>query len=123
MPSMTATSTLSERQFVALVEALSSDPTRRAELTDLLREDHPVYDQRSAGAIVRMRGWILVALTHVGLTDATLLFVLEELDTGRDAYLVAAAARALRSYPKPVAAFAPFVMRAIANIRNNNSTV
>jgi cytochrome oxidase Cu insertion factor (SCO1/SenC/PrrC family) len=123
MPSVTATSTLSERQFGALVEALSSDPTRRAELTDLLREDHPVYDQRSAAAIVRMRGWILVSLTHVGLTDATLLFVLEELDTGRDAYLVAAAARALRSYPKPVAAFAPFVMRAIANIRYHDEYV
>src|SRR5438094_10637127 len=105
MPPLTATSTLSEQQFGALVEALSSDPTRRAELTDLLCEDHPVYDQRSAAAIVRMRGWILVALTHVGLTDATLLFVLEELDTGRDAYLVAAAARALASYSKPVAAF------------------
>jgi hypothetical protein len=38
-----------------------------------------------------MRGWILIALSHVGLTDAALLFVLEELDTGRDAYLVAAA--------------------------------
>jgi protein SCO1 len=123
MPPLTATSTLSEQQFGALVEALSSDPTRRAELTDLLREDHPVYDQRSAAAIVRMRGWILVALTHVGLTDATLLFVLEELDTGRDAYLVAAAARALRSYPKPVAAFAPFVMRAIANIRYHDEYV
>jgi protein SCO1/2 len=70
-----------------------------------------------------MRGWILVALTNVGLTDATLLFVLEELDTGRDAYLVAAAARALRSYPKPVAAFAPFVMRAITNIRYHDDYV
>ena len=123
MPPITTTSALSERQFEALVEALSSDPTRRAELTDLLREDHPVYDQRSAAAIVRMRGWILIALSHVGLTDAALLFVLEELDTGRDAYLVAAAARALRSYPKPVAAFAPFVMRAIANIRYHDDHV
>jgi cytochrome oxidase Cu insertion factor (SCO1/SenC/PrrC family) len=123
MPSITITSALSERQFEALVEALSSDPTRRAELTDLLREDHPVYDQHSAAAIVRMRGWILVALTNVGLTDDALLFVLEELDTGRDAYLVAAASRALRSYPKPVAAFAPFVMRAIANIRYHDDYV
>jgi protein SCO1 len=123
MPALSATSALSERQFEALVEELSSDPTRRAELTDLLREDHPVYDQRSAAAIVRMRGWILVALTNVGLTDDALLFVLEELDTGRDAYLVAAASRALGSYPKPVAAFAPFVMRAIANIRYHDEHV
>ena len=80
MPHVTATAALSEQQFGALVEALSSDPTRRAELTDLLREDHPVYDQRSAASIVRMRGWILIALSHVGLTDTALLFVLEELD-------------------------------------------
>ena len=123
MPLVTATSALSERQFAALVETLSSDPTQRAGLSDLLREDHPVYDQRSAAAIVRMRGWILVALTNVGLTDTTLLFVLEELETGRDAYLVAAAATALRSYPKPVAAFAPFVMRAITNIRYHDDYV
>jgi protein SCO1/2 len=123
MPHVTATAALSEQQFGALVEALSSDPTRHTELTALLREDHPVYDQRSAAAIVRMRGWILIALTRVGLTDATLLFVLEELDTGRDAYLVAAAARALRSYPKPIAAFARFVMRAITNIRYHDEHV
>ena len=123
MPHVTARAALSEQQFGALVEALISDPTRRAELTDLLREDHPVYDQRSATAIVRMRGWILIALSHLGLTDTALLFVLEELDTGRDAYLVAAAARALRSYSKPVAAFAPFVMRAITNIRYHDDYV
>lgn len=123
MPPITATSELSERQFGALVEVLSSDTTRRAELTDLLREDHPVYDQRSAAAVVRMRGWILIALAHAGLTDDALLFVLEELDTGRDAYLVAAAALALRSYANPIAAFAPFVMRAIANIRYHDEHV
>jgi protein SCO1 len=123
MPTITATYALSEAQFEALVEALRSDSTRRAELTELLREDHPVYDQRSAAAIVRMRGWVLVALTKIGLTDAALLLVLEELDTGRDAYLVAAAARALRSYAKPVGAFAPFVMRAITNIRYHEDYV
>jgi protein SCO1 len=123
MPAITTTSALSERQFEGLVEALSSDSNRHAELTDLLREDHPVYNQRSAAAIVRMRGWILVALANIGLTDDALLFALEELDTGRDAYLVAAASRALRSYPKPLPAFAPFVMRAIANIRYHDEHV
>src|SRR5262245_55416352 len=123
MPPIATTSALSEREFEALVETLSCDPNRRPELIDLLRENHPIYAQRSAAAIVRMRGWILVGLTKVELTDDALLFVLEELDTGRDAYLVAAASRALRSYPKPVAAFAPFVMRAIANIRYHDDYV
>lgn len=123
MPSVAATSAMSETQFAALVHELSSDPNRREELTELLHEDHPVYDQRGAAATVRMRGWILIALTRVVLTDTALLFVLEELDTGRDPYLVAVAARALRSYAKPVPAFAPFVMRAIANIRYHDEHV
>src|SRR5882757_11376754 len=99
----------SEPQFAALVDALTVDPSRSGQLTDLLREDHPIYDQRGAAAIVRMRGWLLVALARAGVSDAALIFVLEELDTGADAYLVAAAARALRSCPNPIESLAPFV--------------
>ncbi|MGH9195846.1 MAG: SCO family protein, partial [Acidimicrobiia bacterium] len=66
---------------------------------------------------------VLLALARVGVSDQALLFVLEELDTGADAYLVAAAARALRSYPTPAEGFAPFVMRAITNIRYRDEPV
>src|SRR5262245_24180735 len=107
----------SESEFAALVDALAADPDRREQLTDLLREDHPLYDQRGATTIVRMRGWVLLALARSEVSNAALLFVLEELDTGIDAYLVAAAARALRSYPHPTASFAPFVMRGLNQIR------
>jgi protein SCO1 len=113
----------SESEFAALVDALAADPERREQLTDLLREDHPLYDQRGATTIVRMRGWILLALARSGVSDAALVFVLEELDTGIDAYLVAAAARALRSYPLPNASFSRFVMRAINQIRYRDEPV
>ena len=113
----------SEPQFAALVDAIAADPDRREQLTDLLRENHPLYDQRGAATIVRMRGWVLLAMARAGLSDAALIFVLEELDTGVDAYLVAAAARALRSYPRPAAALAPFVMRALTNIRYRDEPV
>ncbi|MCA1614888.1 MAG: SCO family protein [Acidobacteria bacterium] len=112
-----------EPQFAALVDALAADPSRRGQLTELLREDHPLYDQRGTATTVRMRGWVLLALARVGVSDAALLFVFEELDTGTDAYLVAAAARALRSYPNPDAAFAPFLVRALANIRYHEEPV
>ena len=118
-----ATAALTEPQFVALVEALSADQAGCEQLADLLREDHLLYDQRGSATVVRMRGWILLALARAGLTEASLLFVLEELDAGRDPYLVAAAARALRAYPDPSAAFAPFVMRAIANVRYHDEPV
>ncbi len=123
MPEMASGGALSEAEFAALVDVLSLHPDRRAELIDLLREDHPVYDQRGTAATVRMRGWILLSLSRAELSDQALLFVLEELDTGRDAYLVAAASRALRAYPRPLAAFAPFVMRAIDSIRYRDEPV
>jgi len=110
---LVATSTLSEPQFAELVHAIADDPVRREELTGLLREDHSFYHQRGTAATVRMRGWVLLALARAGMADAALSFILEELDTGTDPYLVAAAACALRSCAAPSPEFAPFVMRAI----------
>lgn len=123
MQDVATMSGMSEPQFAALVDTLAADPDRRDELTGLLREDHPVYDQRGTATIVRMRGWVLLALAHTGVSDAALLFVVEELDAGVDAYLVAAAARALRSYPSPTPALAPFVTRALNQIRYRDEPV
>lgn len=113
----------SEEQFAVLVDELVADPNRVDQLTDLLREDHSFYDQHGAATVVRMRGWILLALARIRVSDAALPFVLEELDTGVDAYLVAAAACALRSYPNRDPAFAPFIVRAISNIRYRDEPV
>jgi protein SCO1/2 len=114
---------LSEAQFAALVDEAKTDPARSALLTELLREDNSIYAQRGSAATIRMRGWILLAFEHLGLPDSALLFVLEELDNGQDAYLIAAAARALRSYSKPSAAFGPLLVRAISNIRDHDDTL
>jgi protein SCO1/2 len=123
MLDLVTSSAQSEDQFAALVDTLAADPDRCEQLTELLREDHPLYDQRGTATTIRMRGWVLLALARAGLSDAALIFVLEELDTGIDAYLVAAAARALRSYPRPHAALAPFVMRALSQIRYREEPV
>lgn len=123
MRELATTGALPEPQFAALVDALAADPEGRGRLTELLREDHPLYEQRGAAATVRMRGWVLHALARAGVSDASLIYVLEELDSGSHAYLVAAAARALRSYPTPTPALAPFVMRALTNIRYHDEPV
>ena len=60
----------------------------------LLPERISLYAGRSANETIRMRGYILAAFEQVELPDAALPYVLEELESGRDAYLVAAAARA-----------------------------
>lgn len=123
MVHVAAAGTEPELRFAAMVDALAADADRRTQLIGLLREDHPSYDQRGTAAVVRMRGWVLLSLARAGLPDGALVFVLEELETGTDAYLVAAAARALRAYPDPTPALAPFVMRALANIRYHDEPV
>jgi protein SCO1/2 len=112
----------SEEEFAARVDRVASTPDACEQLAELLQEEHPCYDQRGSAAIVRMRGWVLRSLAG-GLTDAALIFVLEEIETGADPYLVAAAARALRSYPHPRPEFASCLMRAVNNIRYRNERV
>src|SRR6185503_13397205 len=106
-----------EQRFCEHVEQLAADPSQHDQLIDVLREDHELYDQRGAATVVRMRGWVMLILARTALPDAALPFLLEDLDTGVDAYLVGAAAAALRSYATPNPAFAPFIVRAITNIR------
>jgi protein SCO1 len=108
----------SEEQFAQLVDALVAAPQQHASLVDLLSEDHPWYHQRSAAAITRMRGWVMLALARTQVSERELPFLLEELDAGIDAYLVAAAARALSTYDFPNAALVSFVLRALANVRD-----
>lgn len=114
---------LSEAQFCAAVGQLKADASKRAVLAELLRENNPVYDERGTAAVVRMRGWILLAIAELGLTEPELLYVLEELDNGHDAYLVAAAARALRTYATPAPVFAQLLLRALGNMRSRDDVV
>jgi len=123
MHALHLSATSSEEEFAGYVDAIAAAPGCRGRLLDLLREDHPVYDQRGGATVSRMRGWVLVALARGPVSDAALPFLLEELDTGVDPYLVAAAARALRSYPHPRPALAPFVMRALEQIRYRDDPV
>jgi hypothetical protein len=125
MPLLTCDPTTTEPDFVRHVQSvLAAEPQEaRAELVQLLRDSHPAYVGRNPAAIVRMRGWVMLALERVGVTDSELAFVLDELEKGADAYLVAAAARALRTYRKPHAAFVPVIQRAIARIRYGDESL
>src|SRR5215210_5027021 len=122
MTSLSLSTADSEQEFARQVDSLIG-PTPAEFLVELLRESNPVYDQRGTSAVIRMRGWVLLALSRVGVSDRSLVFVLEELETGFDPYLVAAAALALRSYPERTAGFAPFLIRALTNIRYRDEPV
>jgi hypothetical protein len=136
--------TLSEQAFAAWVEDLTARGVRadaggagqgagdrrevaeprtddasvaRARLVALLRADHAVYKQRSASAVARMRGWVLLALEQLGVREPELLFVLEELDNACDPYVVATAARALRTFKYPTPSFVSAVEGALERVR------
>jgi protein SCO1/2 len=115
-----------EREFAARVAALAYEPPgdrRTAQLLELLREDADVYRQRGSAAAARMRGWVLIALARATLPEAAMLHVIEELDNGRSPYLVAAAARALRSAASPTPVMAAFVMQALVRVRDHDEYV
>ncbi|MCA1646859.1 MAG: SCO family protein [Chloroflexi bacterium] len=117
MPSQTLTRATAEETLAALVDAVKRSPDQRNTLLELLPERIDLYAGRSANAVVRMRGYILAAFEQVGLPHAGLRYVLEELQNGREAYLVAAAAMALRGYAQPDREFVPYLLAAIGNVR------
>jgi len=106
-----------EETIAELADAVRQLPERRGLLVQLLPERISLYEGRSANETIRMRGYILAAFEQAGLPDAALPYVLEELENGRDAYLVAGAAKALRGLATPTSRIAPFLLKAVENIK------
>jgi protein SCO1/2 len=112
-----------EERIAALVDVIIQNPQHREQLVELLPEQSPLYAGRGTNATTRIRGYILAAFERVGLPDAALPYVLEELESGRDAYLVAAAAKALRGLERPTSSVVVFLLKAVANIQYRDDAV
>ena len=106
-----------EEDVAALVDAVKQSPDQRDLLVELLPEQNPIYLDRSTNQTIRMRGYIMAAFEQTGLPEQALPYVLDALENGRDAYIVAAAAKALRGLQSPSSDFVPFLLKAINNIR------
>ena len=63
----------------------------------MLPEESRVYAGRGSSEAERLRGYILASFEATGLPSEAAPFVLEELESGRNPYTVAAAGRALRA--------------------------
>lgn len=112
-----------EERIATLVDTVIQDPQHRDRLIELLPEQSLLYAGRGTNATTRIRGYTLAAFERVGLPDAALPYVLEELESGRDAYLVAAAAKALRGLERPTSSVVVFLLKAIANIQYRDDAV
>ncbi|MBA3779853.1 MAG: SCO family protein [Chloroflexi bacterium] len=112
-----------EEDVATRVEAADASPDQVSMLVELMRERHPVYRGRSTNATIRMRGYAMAAFERVGLPEPALLYALEELESGREPYLVAAAAKALRGLIRRERRLVPFLLRAIDNVRYHDDMV
>jgi protein SCO1/2 len=114
-----------EETIAELVDAIKLKPSPHAGelLLQLLAERNAFYEGRSANATVRIRGYILAAFEQTGLPAAALPYVLEELESGRDAYLVAGAAKALRGLSDPSSQVVSFLLKAVENIKNKDDAL
>jgi protein SCO1/2 len=112
----------SELEFAEFVDraARRRDGQRLAEF---LPERTPVYRGRSANTVNRMRGYLQAAFEAAGLPEEAVPYVFEELESGRHAYLVAAAARALRGREFRSSDAVPFLLKAIENIKYADDAV
>lgn len=96
---------------------------RSAGFLELLQESHPAYADCSAAEVARRRGWVLLALGLQPLEDDALPVVLEELQSGHQPYLLAAAAQTLRSAVEPRPAFAGCLLRALETLARRDDFV
>jgi protein SCO1/2 len=112
-----------EDAIADLVDAVVREPQRRDLLVGLLPEEADLYAGRGANTAHRLRGYVLAAFEHVGLPEAALPFVVQELESGRNAYVVAAAAKALRGCPYHPPDAARLLLAAIDNIRYADDAV
>ena len=90
-----------EEQIIEFVQAIKDIPSQNELLVPLLAERHSIYKNKGANQVSRLRGYILSTFEKSGLPDGALPFVLEDLENSRNAYVVAAAAKALRGIKSP----------------------
>jgi protein SCO1/2 len=113
----------SEAEFERYVQSARDEPGLATRLLPLLREQHPVYADKSANTVSRMRAFVLYSFVFTGLPEQALPFLYEELESGREAYLVAAAAIALRSAERKRTEMAALLTAALVNIRHIDQPV
>lgn len=109
--------------LAARIDAARRRPNAARILAAMLAEQSPLFAGRGTNEAERLRGYILASFETAGLPPEAMPFVLEELETGRNPYTVAAAARALRGAVEVPAEAPGLVVSAIARLRGSDDAV
>lgn len=108
---------------VARIDALRVVPGGSEALADLLAEQSLCFAGLGSNEAERLRGYAMASLEASGLPPRTLACVIEELETGHNAYQVAAAAKALRGLDMPRREAVTPLLRAIQRLRGADDIV
>jgi hypothetical protein len=109
--------------LAARIDATRRLPDAGRKLAAMLPEQSPVFTGRGTTEAERLRGYILASFETAGLPPEAVPFVLEELETGRNPYTVAAAARALRGAPNLPAEAPALLVGALERLRGSDDFV
>lgn len=113
----------SENEVSDTIDRIRSGKLSKKLLTELLSERHPVYNERPSYQVNRIRGYAMASFKEVGLPNSSLNYVLEELQNGRTAYMVAAAARGLRGAKRPNPQFVSYLFQALQNMKYHDDSL
>jgi len=123
MSNIQLTKDSAEEEIGRILDRIRNSELPRNLLTEFLSERHAIYDERPNYQMNRIKGYALASFAEVGLPDSAINFVLDELQNGRNAYMVAAAARGLRGAKRPKAEYAGFLIKAVHNLRYHDDSV
>jgi protein SCO1/2 len=120
---MRAFSDVAFADMLADVDGRRLLPNQQERFVALLAEQSPIYAGRSTGDAERVRGYLLASFEAMGLPPSAMPFVIEELESGLNPYVVAAAAKALRGARDISDLIAPLLLAAIDRIRGSDDVV
>jgi cytochrome oxidase Cu insertion factor (SCO1/SenC/PrrC family) len=109
--------------IVAYVDRVRTTPALRDDLVGLLPEQAPIYAGRATNEAERLRGYLLATFETTGLPAAATAYVIEELESGRNTYTVAAAAKGMRGARSPPERAVALLLSAIERLRLSDDFV
>jgi cytochrome oxidase Cu insertion factor (SCO1/SenC/PrrC family) len=115
--------TASASDLATRIDRIRETPDAAHALTAMLAEEAPFFAGRGANEAERLRGGILASFETTGLPMQAFPYVLEELETGRNPYTVAGAARALRGATTVPAEAPALLVGAIARLQGTDDVV
>ncbi|MGI9054103.1 MAG: hypothetical protein ACR2HQ_15905, partial [Ilumatobacteraceae bacterium] len=107
----------------ASIDEVRQQPGAAGALVDMLAEASQLYAGRPGNEAERLRGYVLAGFETTGLPSAAVPYVLEELETGRNPYTVAAAGRALRGATTIPVEAPGLLVSAIGRLRGTDDVV